>query len=188
MDLVGAPCSRLKSIHKQRCQILTIWRRSRPIDVELSSTYIRNSLQVTSSQMLRIRQCAAENKIVVVLGFSENRHHSLYISQAIIGSDGEILTLRRKIKATHMEKTIFGDAQSDCLDSVVDTSVGRVGALSCWEHIQPLLKYHTYHQREQIHVGAWPPTSAHTGGQDLWSMSRQGQFPASSVVFVYASC
>ncbi|VUC30629.1 unnamed protein product [Clonostachys rosea] len=150
------------------------WIWTRPVDPALSVKYIQNSLVVNSPQMLKIRKSAAENKIVVVLGFSENRNHSLYISQAIINTDGEVLTVRRKIKATHMERTIFGDASADCLDTVADTAVGRVGALSCWEHVQPLLKYHTYSQREQIHVAAWPPLFDHAGEEDLWSMSKDG--------------
>ncbi len=148
--------------------------RARPVDLDMMSEYMKNSLTVDSAQMRKIRECAATNKIIVVLRFSENRHNSLYISQAIIGTDGEILALRRKIKATHMERTIFGDASADCLNSVVDTDIGRVGALSCWEHIQPLLKYYSYSQREQIHVAAWPPLFNHSG-DELWSMSRQGK-------------
>jgi predicted amidohydrolase len=126
--------------------------------------------------MTQICQSAKENNVIVVLGFSENFHNSLYISQAIISNTGSILTTRKKIKATHMERTIFGDAFADCLNSVVDTSVGRVGALSCWEHIQPLLKYHTYAQREAIHVAAWPPLFEFGGPEDksLFSMSRDG--------------
>ncbi|EPS27012.1 hypothetical protein PDE_01953 [Penicillium oxalicum 114-2] len=150
------------------------WIWSRPVDPPLHSKYILNSLKLDSPQMIQIQSCAAKNKIIVVLGFSENRHNSLYISQAIIGSDGEILTTRSKIKATHMERTVFGDASAECLNTVTDTPVARIGALSCWEHTQPLLKYHTYAQREQIHVGAWPPLFSHNGGGELWSMSLQG--------------
>lgn len=128
--------------------------------------------------MTQICQSAKENNIVVVLGFSENIHDSLYISQAMISDTGSILTTRKKIKATHMERTVFGDAFAESLDSVVDTSVGRVGALSCWEHIQPLLKYHTYAQREAIHVAAWPPLFEFGGPDDqsLFSMSREGVY------------
>ncbi|KAG5797242.1 hypothetical protein H9Q69_003711 [Fusarium xylarioides] len=79
-----------------------------------------------------------------------------------------------KIKATHMERTIFGDASGDALTSVVDTKIGRVGALSCWEHIQPLLKYYLYSYREQIHVAAWPPLHPYKDEKELWSMSREG--------------
>ncbi|CAN8100789.1 unnamed protein product [Discula destructiva] len=152
-----------------------IWARS--VDPMLSSEYIKNSLQMDSPQMSRIQQAAAQHKIVVALGFSENHHDSLYIGQAIIDADGKLLNHRRKLKATHMERTIFGDAGVECLDSVVDTAAGvRVGALSCWEHIQPLLKFHTIQQREQIHVSAWPPVYEHGGVADmgLYSMSREG--------------
>lgn len=147
--------------------------RDRPVDPEMIVAYTRNSLSVASAQMDRIRACAAQHQLVVVLGFSENRHNSLYISQAVIDADGELRSTRSKIKASHMERTVFGDASAECLSGVADTAVGRVGALACWEHCQPLLKYHTYSQREQIHVAAWPPIQAHQG-PELWSMSLEG--------------
>ncbi|KAL4740237.1 carbon-nitrogen hydrolase [Aspergillus similis] len=167
-------CSK-KPWMKESCIEIEI-NRSRPVDPELHTLYIRNSLRKDSPQMQKIQESAKSNNIIVVLGFSENIHDSLYISQAIISNTGSILTLRKKIKATHMERTVFGDAFADCLDSVVDTSVGRVGALSCWEHIQPLLKYHTHAQREAIHVAAWPPLFewGGEGDQSLFSMSKDG--------------
>jgi len=160
----------------KRKQYLTICR-TRSVDPVLSTQYIKNSLVVDSPEMRTIQECAAKNKIVVSLGFSENDHNSLYIAQAIIDSDGKLLMTRRKLKATHMERTIFGDASGNSLMNVVTTSTGRrVGALACWEHTQPLLKYHTLHQREEIHCSAWPPIIPHTGGPDLWSMSKEGEY------------
>ncbi|RDW93444.1 carbon-nitrogen hydrolase family protein [Aspergillus mulundensis] len=152
------------------------WIWSRPVDPPLTTTYMRNSLKLSSPQMIKMQNAAAKHKIIVVLGFSENIYDSLYIAQAIIDADGEILTSRKKIKATHMERTVFGDSTGDCLDGVVDTSIGKVGALSCWEHIQPLLKYNNYAKREQIHVAAWPPilSHAHDGPDSLYSMSKEG--------------
>lgn len=150
---------------------------------------MRNSLSITSPQFQRITHAAKKHHIIVVLGFSENFHDSLYISQAIISNEGEILCTRRKIKATHMERTVFGDAFAEhCLhQSVVNTPVGRVGALSCWEHVQPLLKYYTYAQREAIHVAAWPPLfeweekkkeqeKEKDEEEGLFSMSSEGMF------------
>ena len=64
---------------------------------------------------------------------------------------------RRKIKPTHLERTIFGDGSGGSLNNVVESSgIGKVGMLCCWEHSQPLLKYHTHSLGEQIHVAAWP--------------------------------
>lgn len=124
--------------------------------------------------MSAIRACARENNIAVSLGFAENDNNSLFIAQALIGSDGEIKVHRRKMKPTHMERTIFGDASGHCLKSVAELPFARVGSLNCWEHIQPLLKYNTIAQKEEIHISAWPSVTPHTGGPDLWSMSAEG--------------
>lgn len=150
------------------------WIWTRPVDPVLSTAYIKNSLVVDSDEMKTIQNCAARHGIVVSLGFSENDNNSLYIAQAIIDGDGSIVMKRRKLKATHMERTVFGDASGDSLLNVASTCVGKVGTLACWEHCQPLLKYHTFHQREQIHCSAWPPITNHTGGPELWSMSLEG--------------
>ncbi|KAI9741627.1 MAG: hypothetical protein M1834_000011 [Cirrosporium novae-zelandiae] len=151
------------------------WIWSRLCDFKLSTTYMKNSLVVPSPEMDTIRACAKKHSIAVSLGFSENDGNSLYIAQCTIGPDGALLMHRRKLKPTHMERTVFGDAGGKSLLNVCDIKgVGKVGSLACWEHIQPLLKYHTFLQREEIHVAAWPPVSEHSGGEDLWSMSKEG--------------
>jgi nitrilase len=81
-----------------------------------------------------------------------------------------------------MERTIFGDASGDCLASVVKIGTGvesvSVGSLSCWEHIQPLLKYYTFSQGEQVHIAAWPPLDGCPDeSPGLWSMSADGKSP-----------
>ncbi|EXJ61940.1 hypothetical protein A1O7_02371 [Cladophialophora yegresii CBS 114405] len=152
------------------------WIWHRPVDPVLATRYIQNSLSVDSAEMRTIQACAKEHGVVVALGFSENDHNSVYIAQAIIDADGKVLMHRRKLKPTHMERTIFGDASGNSLLNVVGTKLGngkRVGALNCWEHCQPLLKYHTATQREDIHVAGWPPLSPHQG-PELWSMSQEG--------------
>ncbi|GLA61333.1 hypothetical protein AtubIFM54640_001852 [Aspergillus tubingensis] len=154
------------------------WIWTRPVSPILHTLYMRNSLSTSSPQFARILNAAKAHNITVVLGFSENVHDSLYISQAIISHEGEVLSKRRKIKATHMERTVFGDADAETgLAGVVETAVGRVGALSCWEHVQPLLKYYMCAQREAIHVAAWPPLFKEEDEGDeggLFSMSGEG--------------
>ena len=39
---------------------------------------------------------------------------------------------------------------------MVDTAVGRVGALACWEHYNPLARYALMAQHEEIHVAQFP--------------------------------
>jgi nitrilase len=115
-----------------------------------------NSMGKLSPEMGRIREAVKEAGIFVVLGYSEREGASLYIAQSFIDTNGEIVHHRRKIKPTHVERSIWGDGQADSLKSVVDTPFGKVGGLNCWEHLQPLLRYYEYSQGVQIHVAGWP--------------------------------
>ena len=147
------------------------------MDFDLNVKYVENSLRIDSSEMKQICEAAAENQINVSLGFSERDGDSVYIAQALIDDTGKLRMTRRKMKPTHMERTVFGDASGSCLAKIVDVpDVGKVGGLSCWEHIQPLLKYYTFSQGEQIHVAAWPPLDPFIqGSPGFYSMSVEGK-------------
>ncbi|KAK0900802.1 hypothetical protein LTR91_011892 [Friedmanniomyces endolithicus] len=152
------------------------WIWSRPVDFDLGVKYVENSLEIDSPQMRRIRDAAATHQVNVGLGFSERDGDSVYIAQALIDEKGEIRMQRRKMKPTHMERTIFGDASGSCLAGVVQLSDGgpRVGNVFR-EHIQPLLKYYTLSQNEQIHIAGWPPLDPFMeGSPGFWSMTAEG--------------
>jgi len=158
------------------------WIWSRPVDFDLGVKYVQNSLRINSPEFAVIQAAAAEHQIAVSLGFSERDGESVYIAQALISSTGQVAMQRRKMKPTHMERTIFGDATGgQCLAPIVDVpEVGKVGSLACWEHIQPLLKFYTFSQGEQIHVGAWPPLDPFMDGSPgFYSMSDEGCLTAS---------
>lgn len=132
-----------------------IWSQNIGEQVPLIANYRANSPAVDGPEIGAIREAARQNGIMVVLGLSERDHGSLYMSQLIIGADGAILLHRRKLKATHVERALFGESDGSGLQ-VVDTPLGRVGALNCWEHMQPLVKFAMYAQHEEIHVAGWP--------------------------------
>jgi nitrilase len=62
---------------------------------------------------------------------------------------------RRKITPTFHERMIWGQGDGSGL-TVVDTAVGRLGALACWEHYNPLARYALMAQHEQVHVAQFP--------------------------------
>lgn len=75
-----------------------------------------------------------------------------------------------------MERTIFGDGSGSSLMNVIDVpGVGKVGQLNCWEHTQPLLRYHTYSQGEEIHVAAWPPMHQFDKEKMLYHTADEGE-------------
>jgi predicted amidohydrolase len=101
------------------------------MDFEMNICYADNSLSINSEEMKQLQSCAAENNIVVCLGYSEKKGSSLYIGQCTIDSNGELVMSRRKLKPVHMERTLFGDGNGPSLNNVATTSVGSVGQLSC---------------------------------------------------------
>ncbi|TIC94986.1 Nitrilase [Colletotrichum higginsianum] len=72
--------------------------------------YYRNSVDVESKHMERIRMAARAAQIMVVVGISERHRGSLYMAQTFIGPDGSVLLHRRKFKPTAQERILFGDA------------------------------------------------------------------------------
>ncbi|KAF2001724.1 putative nitrilase [Amniculicola lignicola CBS 123094] len=133
-----------------------IWTTSAIENVNMIHEYMHNSLIKDSPQMRRIQDAVKEAGMFVVLGYSERDGASLYMAQSFIAPSGEIVHHRRKIKPTHVERTLWGDGQADSLKTVVDSPFGRIGGLNCWEHLQPLLRYYEYSQRVQIHIASWP--------------------------------
>ncbi|GCE45090.1 Nitrilase [Rhodococcus wratislaviensis] len=139
-----------------------IWLDSPAWALQFTGRYFDNSLEYGSVEADRLAAAARDNHIMVVMGLSERYQGSLYIAQWIIGADGRTIATRRKLKPTHVERTVYGEGDGTDL-SVYDTDLGRIGALCCWEHLQPLSKYAMYAQNEQIHVGAWPSFSLYPG-------------------------
>jgi aliphatic nitrilase len=117
--------------------------------------YFDNSLSYDDPAASRISEAARRHGICVSVGLSERRGGSLYIGNWIIDETGRTLIRRRKLKPTHMERTVFGEGDGSDLQ-VASSALGRLGVLACWEHFQPLTRYAMYSQEEQVHVAAWP--------------------------------
>lgn len=106
-----------------------------------------------------ITQAVAEQarayQMVVVLGVNERDHGSLYNTQLIFDADGELRLKRRKITPTYHERMIWGQGDAAGL-KVVETAAGKIGALACWEHYNPLARYALMAQHEEIHCAQFP--------------------------------
>jgi nitrilase len=102
-----------------------------------------------------VAERARRHGMVVVLGVNERDHGSLYNAQLIFDTDGELLLKRRKITPTFHERMIWGMGDAAGL-KVAETSIGRVGALACWEHYNPLARYALMTQHEEIHCSQFP--------------------------------
>ncbi|QSY97842.1 Nit6803 family nitriliase (plasmid) [Rhizobium bangladeshense] len=110
---------------------------------------------VPSAATETIAAAARNHGIVVVLGVNERDHGSLYNTQLVFDADGTLILKRRKITPTFHERMIWGQGDASGL-KVVESYVGRIGALACWEHYNPLARYALMAQHEEIHIAQFP--------------------------------
>ncbi len=110
---------------------------------------------VPGPETAAVSQAARAHGVVVVLGVNERDHGTLYNAQLIFDADGTLVLKRRKITPTYHERMVWGSGDGSGL-RVVETAAGRIGALACWEHYNPLARYALMAQHEQIHCSQFP--------------------------------
>src|SRR5882672_5656098 len=113
------------------------------------------AVQVPGPVTEAVSSAAAAHGMVVVLGVNERDHGSLYNAQLVFDADGRLVLKRRKITPTFHERMIWGQGDGSGLRTV-DTAAGRIGALACWEHYNPLARYALMAQHEEIHCSQFP--------------------------------
>lgn len=102
-----------------------------------------------------IGEAARRSGMVVSIGVNERDGGTLYNTQLLFDADGTLLQRRRKISPTYHERMIWGQGDGSGL-CAVDSKVGRIGQLACWEHYNPLARYAMMADGEQIHSAMYP--------------------------------
>lgn len=102
-----------------------------------------------------ISEACRQAGVVVSIGVNERDGGTLYNAQLLFDADGTLIQRRRKISPTHYERMIWGQGDGSGLRAV-DSKVGRIGQLACWEHNNPLARYAMMADGEQIHSAMYP--------------------------------
>ncbi|MGW3248034.1 nitrilase-related carbon-nitrogen hydrolase [Streptomyces sp. NPDC001070] len=113
------------------------------------------AVTVPSAETDAIGAAAREAGMVVSIGVNERDGGSLYNTQLLFDADGTLIQRRRKITPTYHERMVWGQGDGSGLRAV-DSTVGRIGQLACWEHYQPLARYALIADGEQIHAAMFP--------------------------------
>jgi len=162
-----------------------IWLGAPAWGLQFVQRYFDNSMTADRVEMEEIQAAARANNIHVVLGFTERSGGSLYIAQAIIDDEGNKLAARRKLRPTHVERSTFGEGDGSDL-KVHQTSIGRIGALNCWEHLQPLNKQAMFSQHEEVHVASWPAFCVYRGS--AYALGPEVNLAAMQIYSVEGQC
>ncbi|WP_433285662.1 carbon-nitrogen hydrolase family protein [Pseudonocardia sp. CA-142604] len=147
--------------------------------------YHENSIVVGDARFERLRKAAADNSISVVIGASERAGGSIYMGQFLFDRDGQVIATRRKLKPTGAERAVFGEGDGSDLVVRDVPGIGRLGALNCWEHLQPLVKYAMYGMDEQVHVAGWPNLAE---PELVYALSHEANLRASQIYALEGGC
>ena len=113
------------------------------------------AVMVPSAATDAISEAARQAGVVVSIGVNERDGGTLYNTQLLFDADGTLLQRRRKISPTYHERMIWGQGDGSGLRAI-DSTVGRIGQLACWEHYNPLARYAMMADGEQIHSAMYP--------------------------------
>lgn len=116
---------------------------------------LEQAVMVPSSATDAIGEAVKQAGVVVSLGVNERDGGTLYNTQLLFDADGSLIQRRRKISPTYHERMIWGQGDGSGL-CAVDSKVGRIGQLACWEHYNPLARYALMADGEQIHSAMYP--------------------------------
>ena len=134
---------------------------------EVFRRYYDSAIALDSGECRRLGAAARKAKAHLVIGVLERDGGPLYCTVLFFGPDGVLLGKHRKLMPTAMERLIWGFGDGSTL-TVLDTPVGKLGAVICWENYMPLLRTAMYAKGVQIYCAptaddrdTWVPTMQH---------------------------
>jgi nitrilase len=113
------------------------------------------AVTVPSAATDALGEAARQAGVVVSIGINERDGGTVFNTQLLFDADGTLIQRRRKISPTYHERMIWGQGDGSGLRAV-DSHVGRIGQLACWEHYNPLARYAMMADGEQIHSAMYP--------------------------------
>src|SRR5918993_166043 len=143
----------------------------------------RESLEVPSNAERRLGAIAREHSVWLVTGVNEVdpvKPGTIYNSLLYHAPDGTLAEHHRKLVPTNHERLVWGQGDGRGLRAL-ETPLGRLGGLICWENYMPLARFSLYESGVEIYIAS----TADDG--DAWQATLQ-HIALESRAFVIAPC
>lgn len=131
--------------------------------------YWKNALAVPSESVDLLGQIAKQNRVYLVIGVTEKAvvGGTLFCSLLYFSPQGDLIGHHRKLKPTGAERIIWGEGDGSDL-KVLETPIGKLSGLICWENYMPNARMKLYEQDVQIYLAptadqreSWQATMQH---------------------------
>jgi nitrilase len=161
-----------------------------PAGRQLWARYWANSVLVPGPTTEALGDMARRARAFLTVGVIEQEGEfgrgTLYCTLLYFGPDGTLLGQHRKLMPTAAERVIWGQGDGSTL-TVLDTEIGRIGGLICWENYMPLARMALYAKGVQIYLAPtadaremWQGTLCHIACEGRCFVLGCNQFVAKS--------
>ena len=127
--------------------------------------YWANAVDVPGPATEALGAAACQANAYLAIGVVERdtqfSRGTLYCTLLYFGPDGRLLGKHRKLKPTAAERLIWGEGDGSTL-TVLDTEIGKIGGLICWENYMPQARMAMYSKGVELYLA---PTA---DARDTW--------------------
>ena len=142
--------------------------------------YFESAIEVPGPDVERIAAAAREHSIHLAVGVIERDGGTLYCTVLLFGPEAGYLGKHRKLMPTAAERLVWGFGDGSTLP-VIDTPLGRLGTVICWENYMPMLRMAMYAKGVQLYCA---PTA---DDRETW-LSTIRHIALEGRCFVLTSC
>jgi nitrilase len=152
--------------------------------------YFEAAIDVPGPETDALAAAAKERGAWVVMGAIERDGGTLYCTALMFSPAGELAGKHRKLMPTAMERIIWGFGDGSTMP-VIETGIGKLGAVICWENYMPLMRMAMYQKGIQLYCAPtvddreiWTATMRHIAYEgrcfvmSACQFSRRGDYPA----------
>lgn len=152
--------------------------------------YYEGAIDLSGPEVAALGDAARAHGVWIVIGVIERDGGTLYCTVLFFAPSGELAAKHRKLMPTAMERLIWGFGDGSTLP-VLETPIGNLGAVICWENYMPLLRTAMYAKRVQLYCAptvddrdTWAPSMQHIAFEgrcfvlSACQFIRRGSYPA----------
>ena len=136
-----------------------------PVGRRIWQRYWENTVEVPGPATRKLGEAAKKANVYLAMGVierdAERSTGTLYCTLLYFGPDGRLLGKHQKLKPTAGERLIWGEGDGSTL-TVIQTEIGSIGGLICWENYMPLARMAMYNKGVELYLA---PTA---DARDTW--------------------
>ncbi|MBV8046959.1 MAG: carbon-nitrogen hydrolase family protein [Paludibacterium sp.] len=129
--------------------------------------YMEGAITLDGPELALLKNVSAETGVHVVMGIIERVGRTLYCTSATLSPESGLAGHHRKLMPTGQERIIWGFGDGSTI-APVDSPLGRIGSVICWENYMPVFRQAMYAQGTEIYCAptaddrpTWASTMIH---------------------------